>query len=313
MLATIRKNTFINTVGRITLKKLNEITKGLFSNVIRRWPLSGVIPLNFGDLKFKMYSECDDFIVNTLYYHQQYREYDDTKLFLELVKQSKVVFDIGANTGIYSILGSKELTDAASNQIFCFEPYSPNLKRLKKNILLNKLQNVEIVDYALGNSTDILNFTVPNDDRISDVSSADGKFSRSMYDNSIQWKEIKVKQTTIDLFVEERRINSVDLMKIDVENYEMQVFQGAINTLKKLKPVIICEIFLDAERKQFFDNLLADCGYYSYLFENNTLKLLENGLESLTQGLNYVFAPFKGSGNITFPEFARMAQKVKQQ
>src|SRR5690349_11430049 len=114
--------------------------------MILRWPVSGVTTLKFGDLPFKMYSRGDDHIVNSFYYKRNYQEHKDLDFFLHLVKRATVVLDIGANTGLYSILSARTNPAAA---VYSFEPYPVNVTRLRKNTALNETGN-EIIPKALG-------------------------------------------------------------------------------------------------------------------------------------------------------------------
>ena len=68
-------------------------------------------------------------------------------------------------------------------------------------------------------------------------------------------ERISVDLTTLDELSAKikKRIN---LIKCDVETYEMNVFKGAFDTLKNDKPTILFESFLDEERKIFFNNIL---------------------------------------------------------
>ncbi len=260
---------------------------GRFSNrLIRKWPVYGVIPLRFENISFNMYSKGDDNIAYMLYYNISYHEHKDLSLFLRMAERSKVIFDIGANTGIYSILSNRINPDA---RIFAFEPYPVNVTRLKKNLELNNTK-ADIVQKALGNEPGIIQFAVPADNSIADTSSARIEFSKNTYDGKIQWKTIDVEQITLDAFINEKNFDRIDLVKIDVEGYEEAVFKGAIDFFKKYKPVIQCEIFLNKNNKEFFENFLKENGYTAYLILNDGL--LNVGKEMLPNpgSLNYLFS-----------------------
>ena len=51
-----------------------------------------------------------------------------------------------------------------------------------------------------------------------------------------------IESTTIDEFSKEKQI-PIDLIKLDVEGYEMEVLKGAKNILKKYKPIIAISIY----------------------------------------------------------------------
>ena len=69
---------------------------------------------------------------------------------------------------------------------------------------------------------------------------------------------------TIDSFIEKESVRQVDLIKCDVEGAELLVFKGAIQTIKKWRPIVFCEIIDDYCRRyeyastdifNFFNNL----------------------------------------------------------
>lgn len=261
----------------------------------------GEINCNFESIDFKMFNACDDGLVGYFYYkNAEYHEFQDVKLFLSLAKHSDTILDIGANTGLYSILSSKVNPLC---KIYAIEPYTINYNRLMKNLELNYIKNVEGLNIALGENNGIINFSIPESDSISDVSSVNGEFSKQVYPD-VKWKEVSVNVTTIDeLSVKiNKRIN---LIKCDVETYEMYVFKGGISTLKNDKPTILFESFLDEERKIFFNNILQENGYYVYLVLKDGIVRLENGFNTNDTGLNYLISPKKSSE--TFIGFKRLA------
>ena len=58
--------------------------------------------------------------------------------------------------------------------------------------------------------------------------------------------ELTVPVTTLDAIVRERDVRSIDLIKVDVEGWELPVFQGAAATLARDRPVVIFEALADA-------------------------------------------------------------------
>ena len=181
-------------------------------------------------------------------------------------------------------------------------PYIINYNRLVKNLKLNDIKNVEALNIAMGENRGKVNFSIPESDAISDVTSVNGEFSKHIYPE-LKWKEVPVDVSTIDeLSIKiNRRIN---LIKCDVETYEMSVFKGALKTLKNDKPTILFESFLDEERKLFFNNILQENGYYVYLVLKDGIVRLENGFNTNETGLNYLIAPKKSSE--TFISFNRL-------
>src|SRR5690606_34282959 len=55
-------------------------------------------------------------------------------------------------------------------------------------------------------------------------------------------KNETIELTTIDLFVESNQLEKVDLIKMDIEGYEMKALHGGKETLKKFKPKLFIEV-----------------------------------------------------------------------
>jgi len=73
-------------------------------------------------------------------------------IFSSLIKPGMIVVDAGANIGVYSLLASKIL--CRNGKIFSFELSIQTFKRLKKNIILNKFDNIFAFNIGLGDKDD---------------------------------------------------------------------------------------------------------------------------------------------------------------
>lgn len=131
MLKRIRQIVFINVFFRVIFKASSNAFNDFFDFIIARWPTAGVTAFNYNGHDFKMYNQCDDGHINVFYYGKRYNEDTDLKLFIQLAKHSKTIVDIGANTGMFSVMSGVINKQA---KIFAFEPYYPNFKRLSINI-----------------------------------------------------------------------------------------------------------------------------------------------------------------------------------
>ncbi|MCW3105600.1 MAG: FkbM family methyltransferase [Segetibacter sp.] len=306
LLKTLREKKIINKFIREALKKSLQFQNKL-ERIVSRWPTSGTIECSFRGEMFFMYNECDDGFVQYFYYNLKYHEEHDLRLFIQLTKQSRTVLDIGANTGVFSILGSKANRDA---HIYAIEPYKANYERLNLNLQLNKAENIYAHRVAIGSTNGQVEFTVPKDNRITDVSSADGQFSRRVY-KSVEWISEMVDIKTIDVFVQENNLK-IDLIKCDVENYEMEVFKGADYVLSEQRPTILFECFLEETRKSFFNKILEKYNYHVYLISESGIIYLDNGFDKNVEGgLNYLITPVKPRKSfVSFEEISHTPELI---
>ena len=297
------KNKVLNKIVGSGLKlfsvTLPEYIQRKFQN---RWRLSGirVIRLSNG-VTFKFMADWDDSIADHLYNNpEQYPEIHELLLFTELAKKSNVILDIGANTGLYSVCSSMSNSKAS---IYAFEPYVVNALRLKKNIALNTLKNITVVEKALGNENGKVLFTVPLNDRICDALSVDKEFTKQFYTNEIEYTELEVNQITLDCFIESNKIDKVDLIKIDVENYEWPVLYGAKELLVKNSPVILIEIFVNDEKIKSFEEFLKPMGYSCYIVLSDGLVKTDTLINN-PDCRNYIFS--KKESKVKYLSFKNM-------
>ncbi len=192
VLKTLRKNKIINGFFSYLLKKSAKSSANIHSFLMQRWPPSGIIDCNFGEYKFKYYNECDDGFPYFFCYDLPYHEKADLNLFIQLSKKSKTIVDVGANTGLFSVLAS--IANPKST-IYSIEPYSANANRMKINLGLNSASNVTIHEIAIGESNGEINLAIPKDKSITDVSSVNSTFSKSIYPEVI-WDNQTVKIKT---------------------------------------------------------------------------------------------------------------------
>lgn len=143
--------------------------------------------------------------------------------------KNKDIIDAGAFTGDTSI----PLSAITEKNVFAFEPYSESFDLLIKNIEDNNINNIVPVNMSLGdiNGERTLFLAGNNVQGITTDSNIRN------YD-----KEIKVKEITIDKFVEENDLN-IGFISVDVEGAEMDLLKGAIETIKNQKPILSISIY----------------------------------------------------------------------
>jgi FkbM family methyltransferase len=287
VLRSIRKIVWLNSAVGSSLLKCQRILDGLS----RVWRIQGTINVTVQGSSIKMYSSCDDPIAESFFYKRPYTESSDLLLFVTLAARLHIVLDVGSFTGIYALLSAK----VANTLVYAFEPNPVNYKRLVLNQTISRLHNLKCMPLAVGNETKMIDFSCSSNGTLTDTSSADVEFSKATYGGSIRWRLEQVKQVTLDEFVATEALNKIDLVKIDVEHYEINVFKGLLDTVKIHRPIILCEIFLDDVRKTYFNSFVTNNNYFVYLIIKEGIVRLDDGMQPNYDGLNYLFAPGKTS------------------
>ena len=149
-------------------------------------------------------------------------------IYVELTKNSKCFFDIGAHIGIVSLSISKNINK--KGVIYAFEPSQTNLKFLKFHISSNSLKNIRIVDKIITSDTK-RKVTFYESDEASGMNSII-EIGRKNITNKRYISSI-----TLDKFCKDKKI-SPDIIKVDIEGSEIEMLIGAKNIIKKSRPII---------------------------------------------------------------------------
>lgn len=161
-----------------------------------------------------------------------------------LVHPGEAVIDVGANIGLFSISQALKHRDS---QIYAFEPNPEAYARLKKNLQANDIGNVTAINRAVYSSCRSVQFLATDLTIVGRLASAETN------------GRTRVVAVTLDGFCSERAIQSVGLLKIDVEGAEVEVLRGADQTLGKSRQVLVeCHSTLLEEQT---DAILASRGF----------------------------------------------------
>ena len=212
-------------------------------------------------------------------------ESDTLWIWIILSRHSKVILDIGANTGIYALI-SKSLNP--SSAVFAFEPSEKTFQVLKKNCALNGY-DIIAEQIALSNTNGKVPFyDLYEDNQTSASLSADKLKNASWYKGRIN--EYEVESITLQNYIARKKIHAIDLMKIDVELHEPEVLEGCGDFLNQFQPILIVEI-LTPEVAERIGKLLPPSQYCMYhLYEPNVLHLVQK-IEPQPNRWNYLFVP----------------------
>ncbi len=197
------------------------------------------------------------------------RELDHKIMLEEVLKPGMTVLDIGANIGYYVIMESQKI--APGGRIIAVEPSPTNIELLKRNIDLNQCQNtVTIKPGAISNTSKTRSFYLASASNLNTFHQS-GSTAKHLTGEAIA-----VKTYTVDDIQNE--FGYIDLIRMDVEGHEVDIFNGMLPGIKSghLSPIIIFE----THNSQYHDqhditvplNALFDVGYHVAILSSNAEK-----------------------------------------
>jgi FkbM family methyltransferase len=210
------------------------------------------------------FKKCFELLTNSKLYRNSLPR--GTNLTHDLKKLSLLpineIWDVGAHKGETTRYFANEFPQA---NIRSFEPVSSNYNLLVQNC--KKLENFQPHNFALGKENTQATIYLQGASVIHslrhDLNKPSAKDSKS--------EDIEVK--TIDHMLNEFKTASIDILKIDVEGYEIEVLEGACRSLAEKK---INFIYLETGLDDRFNSIqalfdfLQPAGYLPYAFYEQT-------------------------------------------
>lgn len=174
---------------------------------------------------------------------------------LPYVKKHRVYIDIGAHNGDTSLPFVNVF-----DRVICFEPNPVSFAELSKH------KGLECYNLALGNNESTGTLVI--NDKTNNPEHGSIFEDRTKHWQGGESHAVQIK--TLDSF---KFFDSIDLIKIDTEQYEYFVIEGALKTIKKNRPVIFFE-----NKRNEADNvalLLLDLGYTVRKWKSDTVAFYE--------------------------------------
>ena len=236
-------------------RKIHDCKKMNLSELRSLPYFNGVLELEFLNKKFLMLNILNDDAVPLKYFWRQGYELLSLRIWYALTRSENSFFDVGAHTGIFSIIGN---LNKQSNNIVSIEPFHLNFERLLSNLKLNNIFPNCIMG-ACSSNDGIMNFEFNS---FGGYHTSGGKVSEK--------KGTIIKVHKID------SINTnkpVEALKIDTEGHELEVLIGAENTIKNHTPEIIFEINIESFDK--CRKFLSNFNYQFYFIDEVSNKILD--------------------------------------
>ena len=188
----------------------------------------------------------------------------EERFLLGLEWDRQTVFDVGGYEGVFTLFFARSVGPAG--RVITFEPNPANCQRIRDNIRLNRLNNVQLLQLGLGVGKSKSKLVFWPDEP------ARGTINDS-YQKSLQEKKnaacIEVEIDSLDSQLSSNALPRPDFVKIDVEAAELEVLQGMSQTLKVHRPRLFIEIHSGVDVKHLAQVLLEK-DYHLHHVESNT-------------------------------------------
>jgi FkbM family methyltransferase len=175
-------------------------------------------------------------------------EHKKQELISEAVRPNTVFYDVGANVGFYTLLGSLLV---GAGRVFAFEPLLRNLGYLKRHIALNQIQNVEVLELAIADENGSAFFEIERTGSMGCLSSSG---------------QVRVQTASLDSLLAQGKILPPNYIKMDIEGAELLALRGAEQCIRQYRP----QIFLATHGTAIHSGccqLLEDWGYECQILE----------------------------------------------
>lgn len=140
-----------------------------------------------------------------------------------IIDPSKSILDAGAQNGDCALVWAKMI----KGSVFAIDPSSRNLEFIREVAGLNSIDNLETLNFAIGDQEGYL-YPLYDIDHTPFSTTPSTAFS----------EKYKVPATTLDLLYERGKLRSIGFIHLDVEGMELDALRGARKIIEECAPVI---------------------------------------------------------------------------
>ena len=164
-----------------------------------------------------------------------------TETLERYLKRGDTFIDVGANIGFFSAIAAGLV--GSQGQVHSFEPVPEYFRRLEQLAARNPAYRIHANQCAAGQEEKVAEMYVGN---LPDI--GNNTLVKSYLPQAGGGKVVEVPIRRLDKYIEEKKLDAITLVKIDVEGFEFSALKGMGGYLRDCLergagPVIICEVF----------------------------------------------------------------------
>lgn len=203
--------------------------------------IDSLLRLQFNKTKKIVYNKSSSFLLSvpnrlSLYRAKTYfTKEPETIEWIKSFSPKSVLWDVGANIGLYSLFAAKE----KDCEVIAFEPSVFNLELLARNISLNNLsKQITIFPLALSNKESSGLFNMSNPEWGGALSTFDQKFNQYGKEMDVKFK-YQLMGISGDFIIKQMKLKQPLYLKIDVDGVEHIILKGMKKSLSKVKSILV--------------------------------------------------------------------------
>lgn len=191
----------------------------------------------------------------------------------ELMKSGMVIYDVGGNIGDVTMNAAKIV--GSDGAVISFEPHPSTYLRLYNHILVNNFSNVIAFNIGIGSDNGVFEMLeVKNNAGANRIVPINNSIKGNLFVSVVSLDKIWVSENLI----------LPDIIKIDVEGYEMEVLKGATEIIKTKRPILFIEIAdsllkLQGQSAINVVKFISDLNYCVVSASNNNVVMINDQLE----------------------------------
>jgi FkbM family methyltransferase len=229
-------------------------------------------------LRYLLFTSSSSLLRHLPYYSSKYQ---DLWALIALASPGGVCVDVGANIGFYAQRLAKAVGPAG--RVFAFEPVSDCFSALVRGIPIELRHSIVAEKLIVSDESGMLSITLP----IASGVALPGLSHVNDPGAIVEGKSESVNAVTLDEYFALKDTN-IDLIKIDVEGYELHVLKGARKLLESKHPHVLCEIH---DSPSLVDTLeyMSALGYIAHYCCQTKLIPIDKAKDGWRKHLDYFF------------------------
>lgn len=169
-------------------------------------------------------------------------KYDDEKVnaLAGFVREGGTVLDVGANIGFYTVPLALAARRVGAD-VVAAEPFASNAEWLRRNLALNGVEKmVTLLEFGLSSESRDDQLALREDFRAG--ASIGNASVAEKSEGDAHFKQVKIRLEPLDTVWPSLSRRRLDAVKLDIEGHEDRFFEGAAQTLRGNRPVILMEV-----------------------------------------------------------------------